>query len=108
MIWLGMWFFLGLSAVGTHFGSEYGVVYFFIVFPAFLFIYTIKETKRRNRVLGFFTLTVGGLVGYSFSSFVIEEYNLTYTTLIGIAVALVLHLIFNHLTKHIDVLTKKI
>lgn len=108
MLWLGGWFILGLSIVGTSFGGEYGVLYLFTVFPAFLFIYTIKDTKRRNRTLGLFTLIIGGLIGYSASDIVMSDYNMTYTTLLGILTALILHIAFDRFTKQVANLTKQI
>lgn len=108
MLWLGGWFILGLSAVGTNFGGEYGILYLFTVFPAFLFIYTIKEMKIRNRTLGFFTLIIGGLIGYSASNVLMKEYSMTYTTLLGVLVALILHITFDRFTKHVGALTKQI
>ena len=99
LLWLAGWGFLGLSVTARQFGPEYGVLYFFTVFPAVLFIDTIKRDHVRRRTMSGFVMSLGLLAGYCVIEQFLDSTRAWIGGVIGLILSLGLHCLFDRLIR---------
>ena len=99
LLWISALGVVGLAIVGNQFGAEYGVVYFFTVFPAALFLQAIKDPLKRKKSMSFFTWFIGSLVGYCLSESVHGYMKAASSAIVGIALTIVFHYIYDRFLR---------